>query len=208
VDRSRAAHASTFYSRWAPTFDTSRLTRYLNSRFPRFVEFCDVRTGQRVLDVGCGTGELLNCLARAAPGLELAGLDIASGMLDIARERLPAADLREGSLTDPFPWPDGSFDRVVSTYCFHHAGDPGGTASEMARVLAPGGRLTILDLSYPPGINAVFNLAYPPLLAFREGHGAFLRPEAMRRALEAAGLDVQSVEKWSWLFVAAAATRL
>src|SRR3954451_20282988 len=69
-----------------------------------------LRAGDRVLDIGCGTGEF--CALAHARGMTASGIDAAPAMIELARTRAPEADLRGGSM-DALPWDDGSFDAVV-----------------------------------------------------------------------------------------------
>ena len=101
----------------------------------------------RVLDVGCGTGYLLRRLAGRVPqALELAGLDAAPGMIE--RARAMAADSRMRFATgtaEALPYPDQTFDLVVSTTSFDHWADQRAGLAECARVLVPGGHLVLID---------------------------------------------------------------
>jgi SAM-dependent methyltransferase len=71
------------------------------------LEATAVGSGTRLLDVGCGSGEL--CTQAAARGATVSGIDAAEGMVEIARRRLPGADLRVGPM-ERLPWDDASFD--------------------------------------------------------------------------------------------------
>ena len=103
---------------------------------------------RRVLDVGCGTGLLLRLLAGRLPGAEeLVGIDAASGMIDVAESK--ADDPRLGfsvGLAEHLPYPEQSFDLVVSTTSFDHWEDQIVGLRECARVLAPSGHLVLTDL--------------------------------------------------------------
>lgn len=120
----------------------------------RLLDQAGLAPGQRVLDLGCGTGTLALLALAEQPAAELTGLDADPEM--IARARAKAEDagaearFDEGR-SDRLPYADGSFDRVLSTLFFHHL-DPEPkrrTAAEIARVLAPGGELHVADWGRP-----------------------------------------------------------
>jgi len=99
----------------------------------------------RVLDVGCGTGELLMRLRAKYPEAMLAGLDPVEEMLTVARDKLSGReDLRVG-YADSLPWRSGSFDVVVSCNMFHYITHPVEALQEMARTVRPGGSLVLTD---------------------------------------------------------------
>lgn len=105
----------------------------------------EIAAGASVLDVGCGTGELLVRLAAKYPNASLSGLDPVPEMLAVARTKLSAnVELRVGWANE-LPWPDGAFDVVVSCNMFHYITHPVAAVQEMERVLRPGGRLVITD---------------------------------------------------------------
>jgi SAM-dependent methyltransferase len=80
-----------------------------------------VAPGTSVLDVGCGAG--LTLMLAAERGALVSGLDVSPGLLDVARRRLPGADLRDGDM-ESLPFPDAAFDAVVGVNAFQFAGDP------------------------------------------------------------------------------------
>ena len=110
--------------------------------------------GEDVLDLGCGTGTLAVAAARTAPGAKVSGLDADGSILAKARRRADSAGLEisfgEG-MSKALPYPDASFDVVLSTLFFHHLPDDAKheTALEVARVLRAGGRLVVGDLGRP-----------------------------------------------------------
>lgn len=104
---------------------------------------------QRILDLGTGTGETAAAVLAVHPDADLVGIDESDAMLDVARRRLPAADLRVSRLEDPLP--NGPFDLVVSALSVHHL-DGAGKADLFVRitdVLRPGGRLVVGDVVVP-----------------------------------------------------------
>ena len=106
--------------------------------YETLVRSLDLEATGSLLDIGCGAGRALQSYESQAS--RVAGIDAAAGLLDIARLRVPKADLRHGSLTE-LPWPHESFDAVTGVNSFVYA-DDGGLA-EAFRVLKPGGRLGI-----------------------------------------------------------------
>jgi ubiquinone/menaquinone biosynthesis C-methylase UbiE len=106
---------------------------------------------RRILDVGCGTGYLLRRLADRCPdAAELIGVDPARAMIAAARAAAAGDRLQwlEGT-AEELPFPEGSFDLVVSTTSFDHWADQQAGLRECARVLTPGGRLVLTDLFSP-----------------------------------------------------------
>lgn len=137
------------------------------------IEQARIRAGQRVLDVGCGTGSLEVAIARLEPRVELVGLDPDPAALERARRKARRAGVAasyDRGFADALPYPDGSFDRVLSSFMFHHLPGPGKDAllREARRVLKPGGALFLLDFAAPPpatGGRVARWLASQPLLA-------------------------------------------
>jgi SAM-dependent methyltransferase len=139
----------------------------LTTREARFkgmlIEQAELRPGQRVLDLGCGTGTLAIEAKRRQPDAEVAGLDADPEMLAQAERKAETAgvelDLTEGLSTE-LPYDEASFDRVLSTLFFHHL-EPEPkrrTAREIARVLRPGGELHVAD--WGPPSDPVMSLAF------------------------------------------------
>lgn len=132
------------YARNARDYDR-KWQFYVESTTRETIARLAMKPTDRVLDVGCGTGELLSRLAAGFPEARLAGLDPVPEMLALAQAKLPdAADLRIGWANE-LPWPDASFDTVVSCNMFHYITHPVDALREMERVLVPGGRLLITD---------------------------------------------------------------
>src|SRR5215207_10786552 len=111
--------------------------------------------GARVLEVGCGPGHLSIRLARQH-GLDVTGLDLDPDMIERARanaDRAEDGDERRPSFlvgdVVSMPFPDGTFELVVSTMSMHHWTDPAASLAEIARVLRPGARALVWD--FRPG---------------------------------------------------------
>jgi ubiquinone/menaquinone biosynthesis C-methylase UbiE len=147
------------------------------------------RAPRALLDLGCGTGLLLQRLARELPA-DLVGCDYSAGMLAHAAARLDegAVALVRGD-AQRLPFRDRSFDALVSTEAFHCFPDQDGALAEMARVLVPGGTLVLGFVNPPLGVVGELVHVGSRLL------GMPLRwptAAALRRRVEAAGFDVVS----------------
>lgn len=132
------------YSRLAPEYDTS-WSFYIDATTSATIARLSLPPTARVLDVGCGTGALLQELARKFPQVTLVGMDPVPEMLAVARGRvLPRTELREG-WAEELPFEDNDFDAVVSCNMFHYVRHPVAALMEMSRVLRTGGELLITD---------------------------------------------------------------
>ncbi len=136
VQREYGALAGRYDRRWA---------RYVAASTALAVPLVAPQPGERVLDVGCGTGVLLEQLRRRTPAAQCLGVDATMGMLARARARLGSDVLLIESSGDALPLADRSVHAVVSTSALHYMADAPGAFREMHRVLAPGGTLVVVD---------------------------------------------------------------
>jgi demethylmenaquinone methyltransferase/2-methoxy-6-polyprenyl-1,4-benzoquinol methylase len=140
----------TMFDRIAPVYDLMNrvMTAGLDRRWRRLTAEAVVRPGDRVLDACCGTGDL--ALADLRAGGAVTGLDFSQRMLDRARRKSTAIVWTRGNLLD-LPFADGSFDAATVGFGVRNVEDPERALSELARVLRPGGRLAILEITTPRG---------------------------------------------------------
>lgn len=117
-----------------------------------YVRLLGVAPGERVLDVGCGSGAVTRTVARrVAPGGRVVGFDASPALLKVARELADEAGLGGGIEFKPgdcraLPFPDASFDAVLAATTLSHVPDPGRALAEMVRVTRPGGRVGVFDI--------------------------------------------------------------
>lgn len=152
-----------------------------------------------VLDIGCGAGRF--CREAADRGAEVAGIDVAQGLLEIARERTPEGDFRQGDMA-ALPWEDDNFDLVTGFSTFQFADDPMRALIEAARVVRPGRPVVAAvpgrpeDSELTPFLMALMALLPEPPPPDR-GVFALSGPGRLEEVLVAAGLtprDVGSID--------------
>jgi len=138
-----------------PFYDLIQRWVVRDTRFKsRLIEQAGIQAGHRVLDLGCGTGTLAIMVKRAQPDAEVVGLDADPQMLKVAftkaSREAPAIKFDQG-MTFSLPYPDASFDRVLSSLMIHHLKTPDKekTAREIYRILKPGGQLHVIDFGKP-----------------------------------------------------------
>ncbi len=126
----------------------------------RAVALAGVKTGDRALDLCCGTGDIAFALARA--GADVTGLDFSARMLEVAQHKnskLKAQNLKfQQGDAEQLPFPDNSFDAVTMGYGLRNLSSWEAGLREMIRVAKPGGRLVVLDFGKPA--NALWRKLY------------------------------------------------
>lgn len=125
----------------------------------RLIAQAQIAPGYRVLDLGCGTATLTILAKRLHPDATVIGLDGDPQVLEIGRAKAAKAGVDitlDHGMAFQLPFPDGSFDRVLSSLVFHHltTEDKQRTLWEVFRVLRPGGELHILDFGRPHTVLA------------------------------------------------------
>jgi len=140
----------TMFDRIAPVYDVMNrvMTAGLDQRWRRATVKAVVEAGDRVLDAACGTGDLAVIAAKA--GGNVTGLDFSEPMLERARRKAPELDWVRGDLL-ALPFEDESFDAATVGFGVRNVADLPGALEELRRVLKPGGRLGILEITRPRG---------------------------------------------------------
>ena len=145
----------TMFDRIAPVYDLMNrlMTAGLDQRWRRMTAEAAVRPGDRVLDACCGTGDL--AVAGHAAGGQVTGLDFSEKMLERARRKSSAIEWIRGDLLE-LPFEDASFDAATVGFGVRNVADLERGLGELARVLRPGGRLGILEITQPRGLLRPF----------------------------------------------------
>jgi demethylmenaquinone methyltransferase/2-methoxy-6-polyprenyl-1,4-benzoquinol methylase len=143
------------FDRIAPVYDAMNraMTLGLDGRWRRISAEAVVRPGDRVLDACCGTGDL--ALAARSRGGLVTGLDFSARMLDRARRKAPDLEWVRGDVMR-LPFADGSFDAATVGFGIRNVDDLGAGIAELRRILVPGGRIAILEITTPRGPLAPF----------------------------------------------------
>jgi demethylmenaquinone methyltransferase / 2-methoxy-6-polyprenyl-1,4-benzoquinol methylase len=143
------------FDRIAPVYDAMNrlMTAGLDRRWRRETAAAVVRPGDRVLDVCCGTGDL--ALAAARVGGRVTGIDFSEPMLERARRKAPGLTWVQGDAL-ALPFEDHSFDAVTIGFGLRNLEDERRGLAELRRVLVPGGRLGVLEITRPQGLLEPF----------------------------------------------------
>jgi SAM-dependent methyltransferase len=114
--------------------------RWSQKLAPVFIDFAGIADGEKILDVGCGTGSLTFALARAADLGEIAAIDYSPVFVEetIRRNRDPRIKVRQADAC-ALPFADGAFDRALALLVLHFVPEAGKAVAEMRRVVRPGG---------------------------------------------------------------------
>lgn len=157
-----ASQVRSMFDRVARVYDplNTAMTAGLHHRWrARAVDRAQVGPGDRVLDVACGTGDLsLELARRVAPDGEVTGCDFSETMLELARAKVERTDplevrphLEWADALD-LPYGDDSFDAATSGFSVRNFSDLQRGLAEMVRVVRPGGRVVILEMTTPAGL--------------------------------------------------------
>jgi demethylmenaquinone methyltransferase/2-methoxy-6-polyprenyl-1,4-benzoquinol methylase len=150
-----ASGVEDMFDRISPVYDVMNrvMTMGLDQRWRRVTAESVVLPGDRVLDACCGTGDL--AIACAREGGNVTGLDFAERMLERARRKAPAIEWVRGDLLE-LPFEDASFEAATVGFGVRNVEDLERALRELRRVLRPGGRIGILEITRPRGVLAPF----------------------------------------------------
>lgn len=146
------------FNKQASFYDTSIYSRIPRKCYPHVMDALKNIEFNNILDLGCGTGTILNMVSKEMDVKELYGLDLSKNMLEIARDKLGAkAELTVGD-AENLPYVDDFFEAIVCVESFHHYPNPKQALYEINRVLKPGGTLILCDAWIFSPMRELFNL--------------------------------------------------
>jgi ubiquinone/menaquinone biosynthesis C-methylase UbiE len=171
-----------FFDRWAPNYDCLLTTVFYQAVHQRLLSFVRLPEHSHILDLGCGTGRLLDRLASQFPNLYGIGLDLSAEMLRQARR---SCKYRQSLIyiqgnAEALPFADRQFDAVFNTISFLHYPHPEKVFAQVQRVIKPCGYFYLVDYT----VSKMFNFPFSP------GGLRFYTPQQREEFAENVGLKV------------------
>ena len=181
------------YDKQAHRYD-QRWRRYITQTLGFLKASIFFRSTDKILDVGCGTGEFERLILSEHPEQQMIGIDISENMLELARKKCSpypkVTFLKAGAAALPFP--DFSFDLVLSANALHYFDEPDASLAEMRRVLIPGGSVVILDWCKNYLMCRCFDFF---LKRIERGYHSCYTQHELDSLLRSAGFAIQSAQR-------------
>jgi SAM-dependent methyltransferase len=194
-------------SRWGPLWGArpADWARSEDQQVPTYEEALrrvGLEPGDRVLDIGCGVGAFLRMVADR--GGEAFGIDASEALVELARARVPEADLRVGDM-EALPYDDGSFDLVTGFNSFFFATDIVAALSEAGRVARPGAPVVVQvwgphDRNDLEAVKAIARPYFPPRPADAPPEPDYSRPGVLEDLADRAGLRPETAFDAGWAY--------
>lgn len=137
-----------YFDSWSKCYDSLFFQIWMKKFHKPILDSINCSKKLKILDISCGTGELLKELHQKCPILELQGMDLSENMLAAAKKKLPSTiELRRGDVHN-LPYHDNYFDLVMTTEAFHHYYDQAKALQEMIRVAKNNGKIIVNDINF------------------------------------------------------------
>ena len=169
------------FSTRASSYDEGFEGRFSQRFYKLLLRTVELADGFNVLDVGCGTGALLQRMAMQNE-INGFGIDPEANMIAEAAKKCPEMTIVQAK-SEAIPFDGEAFDVVVACMAYHHFADKSGFASEASRLLKPGGALYIVDPRFPAPVRAALN----GLFRLLKIAGEFCSPDEIERRFSAYG---------------------
>ena len=183
----------------AEKFDDNAPSIYNMCRkdYPEILEELEKESFTDVLDAGCGTGAVLGLLAQSNSDGRYTGIDLSEKMIAVAqKKRLSNVSFVQGDC-ERLPFSPASFDAVLCSQSFHHYPNPNDFFSSVKKVLRPGGRLILRDMTLPGWAVGFFNHIEVRLLntLLKKGDVRIYRQRDIEVLCQRAGLKMERFER-------------
>jgi len=205
MDEQERSYIPAFGKRWLlPLYDPFLWLLGADSAKRPLIEQAEIKSGFRVLDIGCGTGSMAILIKRMHPEAAVVGIDPDPAALSVAERKAKRAGLSvefDRGFADHMPYASASFDRVFSSFMFHHlaANEKSATLGEIRRVLKTDGSLHLLDFVRAHGTHS--GTAEHGQLVHRRGAVAERIEGRMASLMDEAGLvDAREVSRGKIFF--------
>ena len=186
------------FTKAADVYDSGHAGLYeiCKDDYPPVLEELRRHPFQELLDVGCGTGPMIELLLKEFPDKSYTGVDLTPRMIEVAQEKkLPNAKFLVGD-SENLPFEGETFDVVICTNSFHHYPNPQAFINEAARVLKAGGRLILRDYtSNRVGLWMMNHIEMPLVRLVGHGDVKIHSCNEVSEMCRAAGLKVRKIEK-------------
>ena len=178
------------YNSLASDYDKTLDGRLSAGYKAKILELCEVRTGDAVLDVGCGNGTLISALKRKG-NAQAFGVDISPKMIDECRRRYEDINFYVTS-GEKLPFEDNRFDILTICCVLHHLNAPGNFFREARRVLKTNGTLIVAEIWMPFGVRHIFNLLSP---LYRAGDNKLFSHKRLKKFFADNGFRITEIYK-------------
>lgn len=148
-----------FFDKISRYYDNKIFIKYLTNSQLKMLNIIKPRKNSKILDVGCGTGNLLHILEKQNQNYKLHGIDISKEMLKLAKKKLLKTRLKLQSAEEPNS--KNEFDYIFSTEAFHHYSDYNSIMNNFNKALKKNGKLIVLDFDFGFLFNKIFHLIEP-----------------------------------------------
>jgi ubiquinone/menaquinone biosynthesis C-methylase UbiE len=184
------------FNKDAAGYDQNKRYESLRESYPAIVAEALSSPFGAMLDIGCGTGALLQMIKEKRKDARLFGVDLSEQMIQVAKAKLgEKADLRVSD-AEKLPFPNEAFDLVMCTFSFHHYPNPGAVLLEVRRVLAASGRLILADPTTAiPLLRQLVNFVH---LFTKDGTVRIYSKKEMKGFAEAAAFEVAKWRMLNW----------